>query len=476
VSRYLPTLFLFARLALATPVVPVEGGPVRGAVTPQGVLVFKGIPYAAPPVGRLRWRAPAPVEPWPGIRDATRFGPGCPQPGEGKEDCLHVNVWSADLTGHRPVMVWIHGGGFHFESASRPLYDGGLLARRDVVVVTLDYRLGALGFLAHPRLSAESPERVSGNYGLLDQIAALRWVRRNIARFGGDPERVTVFGQSAGGESVSDLMVSPLARGLFSRAIAQSGSAWNNPTLQEREQIGKRVAEQAGCGDDMECLRRKDPSTLVTPQLGPVVDGWALPKSPARLFLAGKQAAVPFLIGTTAGETARNTALDGITTVGAYRDYLRKQYPGHATEVERFFPAATDGDAHRRVVEVTTVDWCFRPARRMALAMRKVGAPAYFYRFTRVPPAAAPWGAYHSLDLFYLFGTLLKAPDYEAWDFTLAERIRTLWTGFARGKEPWAEFGEKEMSLQLGDEIKVGQRVYAAQADFFSSITPDSTL
>lgn len=213
----------------------LDSGPING-VQEGGVWVYKGIPYAAPPVGELRWKEPQPAEPWKEVRPCTEFGPACPQPssddqggfmavGETSEDCLYLNVWSpAETPGERlPVMVWIHGGAFRTGAGSQAVYDGVNLAEKDVVVVTINYRLGPLGFFAHPLLTEESPNGSSGNYGLLDQVAALEWVERNIASFGGDPDNVTVFGESAGAMSICDLMASPLAEGLFDRAIVQSG-------------------------------------------------------------------------------------------------------------------------------------------------------------------------------------------------------------------------------------------------------------
>jgi para-nitrobenzyl esterase len=245
-------------------VVRVDGGQLSTSTgTPGGVRAFKGIPYAAPPVGDARWRAPQPVVPWDGVRQADRFGASCVQAQPGSrlpwteefmtqgpvsEDCLFLNVWTAAAVTERlPVMAYIYGGGFNEGSSSVAVYDGASLAARGVVVVTINYRTGPLGFLVHPALSAESPHKVSGNYGLLDQIAALAWVQRNIAAFGGDPTAVTIFGQSAGAISVADLMRSPLAKGLFARAIAQSGPGLlgrnvlgGGLTLQEREQAGWR--------------------------------------------------------------------------------------------------------------------------------------------------------------------------------------------------------------------------------------------
>jgi para-nitrobenzyl esterase len=234
------------------PTVRIESGRISGALGDDGVRVYRGIPFAAPPVGDLRWRPPQPVEAWDGVRECIEFGPACPQPASmigdtpalQDEDCLYLNVWTAAADEPLPVMVWIHGGGCTTGAGSQSVYDGARFARRGVVLVTINYRLGPLGYLAHPLLSAESGHGVSGNYGLLDQIATLQWVQRNIAQFGGDPDCVTIFGESAGAQSVCWLMVSPLAEGLFHRAIAESGGV-HGPTRALTEDVGRRATSAA---------------------------------------------------------------------------------------------------------------------------------------------------------------------------------------------------------------------------------------
>ena len=312
--------------ALATPV-RTASGPVSGvAGADPSVTAFKGIPFAAPPVGDLRWRAPQPPAVWQGTRKAEQFSDSCIQKivperkpwttefmahNQIGEDCLYLNVWTAAkaATDKRPVLVWFHGGGYNEGSTAVPVYDGEELARKGLVVVTVNYRLGLFGFLAHPELSRESGHNASGNYGTLDQIAALQWVRQNIAAFGGDPGRVTIAGQSAGASSVHNMTVSPLAKGLFHRAIAESGSsvAANNRAagMREAEEAGAKFAVPKGASGikqlrAMSWQELSDLSGSPTSSFRPVVDGWVQPESPADTFAHGTQNDVPTLTGMTA--------------------------------------------------------------------------------------------------------------------------------------------------------------------------------
>jgi para-nitrobenzyl esterase len=307
----------------------IEGGRVAGKLLPSGVRAYLGIPFAAPPVRDLRWREPRAVQPWKGVRYADRFAPECIQTlrahdinhyfGEEatSEDCLYLNVWappSAPATGRKPVIVWIYGGGFTIGSAAMANYSGESLAAKGIVYLTIAYRVGALGFLAHPALTAESAHHSSGNYGFLDQIAALQWVQRNIERFGGDPGNVTIMGQSAGSMSVSLLQASPLARGLFHRAVGMSGAAFGSGTaigpqaLTEAEAGGKRLQEQLKA-DSIDAMRSLPADRILQAQLaapvryGPLIDGYFLPSTPAEVFAAGRQNDVPILIGFTRDES-----------------------------------------------------------------------------------------------------------------------------------------------------------------------------
>ena len=313
-------LCLIAASAWAKPAV-IESGAVEG-VAKDGLTIYRGVPFAAPPVGDLRWREPQPIAPWQGTRKATSFAPACLQkgvsmPGETppttSEDCLYLNIWTpAGTAAERlPVMVWIYGGGYTNGSASMPLYWGDKLAERGVVVVTLAYRLGPLGFLAHPELTAQSPHKSSGNYGLLDQIAALEWIQRNIAAFGGDRERVTIAGQSAGAMSVSMLMASPRAKGLFHRAIGQSGGVFEplqiapQYLLTNAERDGKEYVSSLHA-DSIAALRKRPAADLLEGMAGsvshPVIEPYALPIGPYDAFVSGSYNNVPILVGFNAEE------------------------------------------------------------------------------------------------------------------------------------------------------------------------------
>ncbi|HYX81043.1 MAG TPA: carboxylesterase family protein, partial [Gemmatimonadales bacterium] len=346
------SIVLVAMLASAEdsrPTVAVTGGRIRGAILKDGVAVFKGIPFAQPPVGDLRWREPAPVKPWTGVRDAIAFGAPCAQNSGGRmlenssEDCLFLNLWTPEwpVTSHRPVMFWIHGGGNYAGTSSSANFDGSSLTRHGIVLVTANYRLTVFGFFAHPDLTSESPHHASGNYGLMDQIAALKWIHDNIATFGGDLGNVTVFGQSAGAVDASVLMTSPLTRGLFHRVIAESGTVTRNPdaatlgmtalgavmrvkngavtysdapALLEAEKNGADLAAalKAPARGSLTYLRELPAAEILRPAAAPgmsigpangvVVDGWVLPTAPARVFATGRQHRMPLVIGNNARE------------------------------------------------------------------------------------------------------------------------------------------------------------------------------
>lgn len=479
--------------SLETPI--LDSGPINGTLD-DGIWTYKGVPYAAPPVGDLRWQEPQPVKPWKDVRQCTDYGPSCPQPPSDfgglnvveatSEDCLYLNVWTpADSPGdHLPVMVWIHGGAFSTGSGSFPLYDGHNLAQKGVVVVTINYRLGPLGFLAHPALSGESPHGVSGNYGLLDQVAALEWVRENIAAFGGDPKTVTVFGESAGGMSICDLMVSPLADGLFSRAIIESGPFMDmalrlgtGDTLAEAETSGQDIANRLGCSqasDVLACLRSKTPDELIqagTPinrilnpiALGPNIDGYVLPDQPSALFAAGKQKAVPLINGTNASEGSIFAPDIGPEM---YRMALNLVFGSYADQVFALYPATTPAEVKPALTRLIT-EMAFAASSRFACTeMAKVDAPAYMYEFTRVPndPRVQGLGAFHGIEIVYAFGNFdeiqqLASPEPQ--DLSLSEDMMNYWVGFAKtgdpngqGRPAWPTFDDSShMYLELGDAV-----------------------
>ncbi len=505
------------------PVVSIDSGSVRGERAGE-VAVFRGIPFAAPPVGELRWRPPQRVQPWEDVRDATGYGPICPQiddlgdnfdammrahgigafrrtfvraglvflPDSGQsEDCLTLNVRTAAKPGGKqPVMVWIHGGGHRTGSGSTVLYNTDALVERGVVLVTINYRLGVLGFFAHPALSAESPRGSSGNYGTLDQIAALRWVKRNIAAFGGNPNNVTIFGESAGGHSVGQLMASPLARGLFHRAIAQSGSGSHQLLELARATPGKPAAEQAGVAladalgvsggpDALGQLRAVDVDTLLDvsatlPDVGnvyhPVVDGWVLPRPVAAIFEAGEQAPVPLLIGSNADEgrlfepRSPSPEVEGpIETVARYKEALRSAYGEDADLVFAMYPANEDEEVPDALRKLWGDTYFGANARWLAAKMARVDQPAYLYLFTRVPPGdAAGAGAYHAAEIQFVFGEIMPVLPSNDYDPELARTLGDYWVQFAKYGNPnlstrprWPRFEAREPRLlELGAEVR----------------------
>ncbi|WP_447761502.1 carboxylesterase/lipase family protein [Sphingopyxis panaciterrae] len=433
-------------IALAVPVaaqqVATESGAVVGA-TADGIASFKGVPFAAPPVGAGRWSAPAPVVPWNAPRDATAYGPDCmqnPLPGikagdrPMSEDCLTLNIWTPKpaKSAKLPVMVWIHGGGFVGGSGTLPESDGTALARRDVVIVSFNYRLGRFGFFAHPALGE------GGNWGLMDQIAALKWVQRNIASFGGDPAKVTIFGESAGGESVSRLMASPVAKRLFARAIVASGGGRDDwPTLAEAQAKGQVFGTRAGAADA--AALRALPADKVLGSLalmskeenrysGPITDGTIVPANADAIFAAGKQARIPYIIGSNDDELGFVPPPFRAMVNGP----VEKALGAAATATVRAAYSSED-DANRRLGG----DVIFaEPALAFGLSQARAGAPTFLYRFGYVAEGQRKpdVGAVHASDVPFQFGNL--APDATAADRAAARLIGDYWTNFAKAGNP----------------------------------------
>jgi para-nitrobenzyl esterase len=482
--------------------VEIDTGELDG--TRQGAIVsFKGVPYAAPPVGTLRWRPPQPVEPWRRVRAARRYSPVARQRAEGpgmvaSEDCLYLNVWTPGLEGPpRPVMVFVHGGGFATGSGSEALYDGTELAKQGLVVVTFNYRLDILGFLAHPGLTAESDAGASGNYGLMDQIAALRWVQRNIEQFGGDPGRVTIVGESAGGRSVSLLMVSPLAEGLFHRAAAQSGSVRGVSTpLRTREQGGERLAQAVGCAErpnPVGCLRSRTFEELVQAggiDAGPIVDGWVIPEDPRTVYAEGRQRDVPIIIGSNADEgtfgmLARRRP---IRTVAEYEAYVNGLVADGASDVLKRYPASDDDAVYQALNRVGTDQGVTRHARQHARWVSATNTRTYVYLFARASPHHQ-WtglGATHTAELPYLFGNLQFAArrgrlsTFELADRRLSQAMMRYWTQFAATGDPngagrpvWPTYGDDETLLVLDGEIATSVWPRSDGLDLFDRLFAD---
>ncbi|MGL3823228.1 carboxylesterase/lipase family protein [Sphingopyxis sp. R3-92] len=438
------TIFLLAAMT-AAPVaaqqVATDSGAVTGA-TADGISSFKGIPFAAPPVGAGRWSAPAPVAPWTAPRDATAYGPDCmqnPLPGiqagsrPMSEDCLTLNVWTPKPAkgAKLPVMVWIHGGGFVGGSGTLPETDGTLLAKRDVVIVSFNYRLGRFGFFAHPALGKD------GNWGLMDQIAALKWLQRNIGAFGGDPAKVTIFGESAGGESVSRLMASPLTKGLFARAIVASGGGRDDwPTLADAQAKGQAFGTRANAADAAALRALPADKVLGTIALmskeedrysGPITDGTIVPAGADAIFAAGQQARVPYIIGSNDDELGFIPAPFRAMINGP----VEKGLGAAAATVKAAY--ASEDEANRRMGG----DVIFaEPALAFGLSQAGAGAPTFLYRFGYVAEAQRKpdVGAVHASDVAFQFGNL--APDAAAADRAAAKLIGDYWTNFAKAGDP----------------------------------------
>ena len=493
----------------------VTGGAVRGAVSAHdaAVVAFRGIPYAAPPVGELRWRPPQPAAGWDGVRDASESGPICIQNGGRNvaqdEDCLFLNVWAPRETSEpRPVLFWIHGGGYTGGSGSTALYDGTRLAADGAVVVTINYRLNVFGFLSHPALSAESPHGASGNYGLLDVVAALEWVRDNAAAFGGDPGRVTIFGESAGGGAVMSVMLIPAAEGLFHGAIAQSNwiNGWDRPLAapargwEAAEEQGLRVAAALGIAEDADdpltAMRAASAADVLaasnadagSPFLrtgnvwAPNVDGRVIPDDPLALYRAGRQHAVPLVTGLNGNEGSLMTRGMEIADAAAFEDHVRSVYPARAGELLAHYDASSPAAAQAAIDKLIHDLYFAGPVRAHAESQAAAGAPTWLYHFTHVPPT--PWGAelgsHHAAELVYVFGTLTRREeggerplgltpvgDYTDTDTALSAAMRAYWVQFAATGDPnrkdlpaWPAFDPRtDRHLELGPAIAPGTAV-----------------
>jgi para-nitrobenzyl esterase len=488
----LATAALFSFLVSAAPdTVKIETGQIAGT-TDNGVRVFKGIPFAAPPVGDLRWQAPQPVAAWKGVRAADAFGAECiqqPYPPSSpyarpaaptSEDCLYLNVWTAAAPGDkRPVMVWIHGGAWTRGSGSTATYDGAALAKKGVVLVTTNYRLGVFGFFAHPELTAESPQHASGNCAILDHVAALKWVQKNIAAFGGDPARVTIFGESAGSWSVNTVQATPLAQGLFQRAIGESGAQFaRTATLAEAEQGGVAVAKAAGA-DSLKALRAVPADRLLAIQsfrTGVNVDAYVLPDTVRNIFARKKQSNVPVLVGSNANEwTTLSNPAQFPKTMDEYRKRVEAQYGAAVKDYDAVYPVKTDPDIADAMLGVgrdTTFTLEMRTWARMVTASAK---PAFLYQFTRVPPGPNPaWGAYHAAEIQYAFNNVGTRPWATDVDRRLGDQMSGYWVNFATSGDPngkglpkWTPYDpEHEPYLQLGDTVQLKNHLLKAQLDF----------
>lgn len=469
--------------------VKTANGVVEGTLdTGTGVRTFKGIPFASPPVGQLRWQPPQPAKDWKGTRKADQFGPRCMQrpifsdmvfrSSGMSEDCLYLNVWTAAKSAKekRPVLVYFYGGGFAAGDGSEPRYEGASMARKGIVALTVNYRLSVFGFFAHPELTKESPNHASGNYGLLDQNAALRWVRENIAAFGGDPKKVTIAGESAGSVSVSAQMGSPLSKSLIAGAIGESGSLLGTLSampLNEAERNGLKFASSVGA-DSLAALRAKSAEDILEatakpgmPWPSPTIDGYFFPKSPFEIFAAGEQAHVPLMVGSNSEENPYVVILGRETpTVENYRKALQRLYADKADQIFNLYPASTEAGvieaaqdlASDRFISYSTWKW-------IDLSTKTGGKPTYYYLFSRprpelrtqtsgsTSPGPSPRGAAHSAEIEYAMGNLDSNQVY-AWtpdDHKISRVMQEYFANFiktgnpnGRGLPVWPTFAKGE--------------------------------
>ncbi len=447
--------------------IQTESGPILGDVTPDGVRHWKGIPYAAPPLGDLRFRDPVPPKAWTEQRPCREFSDAAAQPeprsyqriGPRSEDCLYLNVYAPETPEDPdlPVMFWIHGGGFTSGTAMTDSYDGTALSRKGVIVVAPNYRLGPFGFLAHPELSSEGARATSGNYALLDLVLALQWVQANIERFGGDPRNVTVFGQSAGGSAVCALMVSPAARGLFDKAIIQSGGAASgipHRTEESRgqmssEDFGILVATKLGASEksSLDQLRSASVNEILTAwneakkeangRYDLTVDGVVLPASPALLFQRGQATRMPVMVGATQDDGAMFARGASASTKEEYQEQFRKDFGSFFSQALTVYPVSDVSQIKEARVHYAN-DLYFSSARRIARQCRAKTPHVYRYLFRRVSAFGKQMGmgAFHGAELAYLFGRLPKERGYDEKDETLSRQMISYWTTFARNGNP----------------------------------------
>ncbi len=489
--------------------VQVEGGVITGTTNAKGdIQIFKGVPFAAPPVGELRWKAPQSVVRWTGEKKCVEFSASpmqnVPSPfgpwseawlipkSPISEDCLYLNVWTGAKSAaeRKPVIVWIYGGGFGSGGTAVPLYDGEAMAKKGIVFVSINYRVGVLGFLAHPELTKESPDRASGNYGLLDQVAGIKWVKNNITAFGGDPDNITIAGQSAGSMSVNCLVASPLCKGLFRRAIAESGASFiaspirKTTTLSQAESSGLQFAQNCNAKSIVE-LRKIPAEELQKKQFsaGPIVDGYVLPQSIAEIFKAGKQNDVGLLTGWNEDD---GVVFGKLKTAQEFKTQSQVLYGPNAARFLKYYPANSDKEASAsqaalsrdEIFGVQNYTWANTQVEHSKFKV-------WLYRFTRRLPATGEYekyGAFHSGEIPYAYDnlSLVHRCPWISVDYTLAKNMSAYWANFAATGNPngyglplWPSYDTKGFqTMMLGKKTEAATLPGRAALDFLIKYNP----
>jgi para-nitrobenzyl esterase len=501
-----------ASTAMAANRVKIASGTLEGTINSDSSLrIFRGVPFAAPPVGDLRWRPPQPVQHWRGVRQAADFGPRCVQgrvfddivfrSKEMSEDCLSLTIWTpARSRGEKlPVYVWFYGGGFAAGAGDEARYDGESFAKHGIVVVNANYRLGIFGFFAHPELTQESPHQASGNYGLLDQVAALEWVRRNIAAFGGDPQKITIGGESAGSLSVSALMASPLSRNLFQQAIGESGAFFGQvggrgqQSLAEAEKQGAEFAASLG-GKHLAELRAMSSADLLREAskksngfgFWPIVDGYFLPSDVPSIFAQGKQSQVPMLAGWNADEIRMAVLLaKEKPNAKTFAEQLRREFGPRADAALKVYGASTDEEALRSAGDLASDQFIVYGTWKWIDAQAAAGNTVYRYEFDRTVPipeaekgtALKSFGSPHAAELEYVFTMLdSKMADWQPEDYQVGKTMNAYWANFIKTGDPngaglanWPQFGKTHEVMHLNVECQAKPEEHRDRYEFLDS-------